>query len=347
MNALFESLTGYRLLHPALLALGLLVPLALLLRWRRGSPAIAFAPAAFLRTAQPFAASGVDGKHALLPRSWRVRLRGLPTVLHVIGLFVALIALARPVERTRLPFESEGIDIVLCLDVSSSMAARDLDPERTRLDVAKAAARLFVQGRPNDRIGLVTFARYPDLRCPPTLDHAAFGRILTDLDMVGSDSQEDATGIGAALARAAQVLSNGRAASRVAVLLTDGEENVATVQTPDEIAPLHAGQLCRELGVRAYAIAAGVGERAADGTLQAIDTTALERAATISGGRFFAARDASAVAEVYGEIDRLERAALAEPRYRVEERFLPFLATALGLVVLARALRHLFFATLP
>lgn len=348
MNALFESLTGLSLLSPSLLAFALAVPIALGLRGWYGAPAVRFAPGGFVRRAHAFV-PGADPTPdpAPLPRSWRVLLLPLPVLLHVLGVLLAVIALARPVQRTLLPFRSEGIDIVLCLDVSSSMAANDLDEESTRLAVAKAAATRFIAGRKSDRIGLVTFARYPDLRCPPTLDHEALAAILAGIDMVTSDSQEDATGIGAALARAAQVLAHDSAKSKVVVLLTDGEENVATAQSPDEIAPLHAAQLCRELGVRAYAIAAGIGDRAPTGEWTPIDTRALERAASTTGGRFFAARDASAVASVYAEIDGLEQQAAAQPRYRVEERFAAFLGAALGLIVLAWLLRASVLRVLP
>src|SRR5262249_8723088 len=153
---------------------------------------------------------------------------------------------ARPVERTQIPHQHPGIDILLCLDLSSSMAATDLDPQQDRLQVAKAAARRFVDARASDRIGLLCFARYPDLRCPLTLDHAALQQVVERVAMMPNDSPEDATGIGTALCRAAAVLRASQARAKVVILLTDGEENVATVQTPDEIAPLHAAQLCQQ-----------------------------------------------------------------------------------------------------
>ena len=91
-----------------------------------------------------------------------------------------MLALARPMQRVQMPLETEGIDILLCLDISSSMTANDLDPQLTRLDLAKAAAVEFINGRPNDRIGLIRFARYPDLLCPPTLDHGALEDFIRD-----------------------------------------------------------------------------------------------------------------------------------------------------------------------
>jgi len=368
MNALFESLTGLVLLDPWLLLLMLLVPVALWLRRLQGAPAVRFAPGAFLRrgaglgtrTANDSTKGSLatdagrrdDGKEFSrdLPRSWRVRLLPLPRVLQVAGLVLAVLALARPVYRTQLPLETEGIDILLCLDTSSSMTANDMDRRHTRLDVAKSAAARFVEGRPHDRIGLICFARYADVRCPLTLDHEALARFLTQVTAVTSDGPEDATGIGAAVARAAQVLGGAKtASSRVVILLTDGEENVATEQTPEEIAPVHAAQLCEELDVRVYTIAAGIGnrDRSGGGGWVPLDTSQVEHLAARTGGRFFEARDAGAVTGVYEYIDALEKVVLEEPRYKVEERFLPFLIVAVGLLLLSRLLRSTVLEVLP
>jgi Ca-activated chloride channel family protein len=329
----FESATGLRLLDPGFLWLALLAPLACCLRLARGQPALRFAPGRFLR--------------APLPATWRTRLRLLVGALEVLGLLLLVLALARPVMRSPLPHTFEGIDIVLCLDTSSSMRHKDLDPARSRLEVARHAAAQFVAGRPNDRIGLVGFARYPDLRCPLTLDHEALGQVLAETALVESDGPEDATGIGAAVARAAQVLQGGSASSKVVVLLTDGEENVATAQAADEIAPLHAAQLCAALGIRVYAIAAGAGSPGRGGEPRAIDTSQIRRLAAQTGGRFFEARDAGAVAGVYDAIHDLEKAALDELRYRIEERFLPFVAAALLLLLLGHLLPGTLLPVVP
>ncbi|MBW2415608.1 MAG: VWA domain-containing protein [Deltaproteobacteria bacterium] len=318
--------------NPWWLLLALFVPLALWLRWRRGGPTVLFAPGAFL---------------ARLPVGWRVRLLPLPWLLLVAGLLLTVVALARPVQDVPLPHETEGIDIMLCLDTSSSMTSSDMDPQRTRLDVARDAAARFVAGRPNDRIGLVCFARFPDLRCPPTPDHDALRNFLAAVAPVAGDGPEDATGIGTAVARAAQVLRSSPAKSRVVILLTDGEENIATAEKPEEIAPVHAGQLCRELGVKVYAIAAGLGSRNPSGDWVEIDTSQVRRLAATAGGRFFEARDAGAVAGVYAEIDELERVAFREPRTTVEEKFLPFLAAAVVLLLASRILQSTLLAVMP
>jgi Ca-activated chloride channel family protein len=299
------------LLAPGLVFLLLLVPAAILWRRRRGMPSVLFAP-------------GADG----LPRSWRVRLLFLPRLVQVAGLVLVAVALARPARQVAIPQVNEGIDIMLCLDTSSSMKANDLDPRRTRLDVAKSAAATFVTGRPDDRIGLVSFARYPDLLCPPTRDHEALLAFLAALEQVEGDGPEDATGIGTAVARAAQVLGAGGTRSKVVILLTDGEENVATADKPKEIAPLHAGQLCARLGVRVYAIAAGSGPR--DPQVQALTGR--------TGGRYFEARDAGAVAQVYAGIGALEKAAIEDPRLETVEGFMPFLAGAIVLLLCGRLL---------
>jgi Ca-activated chloride channel family protein len=330
--------SGLELLHPGWLLLGLLVPVAMILRRRRGEPALRFAPLALTRP---------DPGTPPLPRSWRQRLVRLPSILGVLGLLLVAVAIARPVERVTLPRTIEGLDILLCIDTSSSMAANDLHPKRTRLDLAKGAAASFVEGRTEDRIGLVRFARFPDLRCPLTLDHGALREVLADVELVEREGPEDATGIGTAVAHAARILKDGEEGSRVVVLLTDGEENVATEDTPDEIAPLHAAQLCRELGVRVYVIVAGRGEPTAEGGWVALDTSQVEDLAERTGGRFFEARDAGTVAAVYAEIDALERGAIPKPRYRLEERFAPFLLAALLALALSRFLATTWLAVLP
>ena len=342
MSALLESLTGLAFLDPWMLLLVLLLPLSLWLRRMKGAPAVRFGPGAFLQSGNPLSAG-----HLELPGSWRVRLLPLPRVLRILGLLLVVLALARPVHREALPFETEGIDILLCLDVSSSMTANDMDQRRTRLDVAKDAAAQFITGRSSDRIGLICFAGFPDLYCPPTLDHDALKAILSEVATVISDSPEDATGIGTAVARAAQVLSHSEAKSRVAILLTDGAENVATARTPDEIAPVHAAQLCEELDVRVYTIVAGIGNPDTSGTWIELDTSQVEHLAQKTGGRFFEARDAGAVAGVYAYIDALEKVELEEPRFKVDERFLPFLIAALVLLLSSRGLESTVLEVLP
>ncbi len=334
MSALFQSLTGLTFAHPWMLSLALLIPIGLLARRLQGRPRVRFAPSALI-------------ERRTLPITWRALLLPLPRLLQVAGLLLVVIALARPVLRQPLPLQSKGIDIFLCLDISSSMNADDMDRQRTRLEVARDSARKFIAARPNDRIGLIRFAGFPDLLCPLTLDHVALDSFLTALEMVEPDGPEDLTGIGTAVASAAQVLSGSEAKSKVVILFTDGEENVATDATPDEIGPLRAAQLCRRLGIRVYSIVAGIGRRTPKGEWIELDSRQVQRLAELTGGRFYRARDANAVAEVYDEINRLERVEFEDPRFKVMERFLPFLVGALGLILLSRLLQCTVLEVMP
>lgn len=290
-----------------------LVPLSIWWRGRRAAPAVAFAPAPL-----------VDGLS-----SWRSRLIWVPAVLEAAGLVLLVVALARPVRAERVPEPVEGIDILLALDVSSSMSAQDMDARRTRLDVARDAAARFVAARADDRIGIVRFARFPDLVCPPTLDHGALATFLEGTATVESDGEEDATAIGAAVAKAVQVLDTA-SRSRVVILLTDGDENVAVSGGADEIAPLHAAQLAERMGVRVHTIVAGPDAHTTAGEVRRLS----ER----TGGRFFSAKDAGALDGVYAEIDGLERLSTARFREVLRDRFLPWLLAGLVLVLAGRVL---------
>jgi Ca-activated chloride channel family protein len=329
---------GWRFEQPAwFLLVLLLVALAWIVRRRR--PAVAFAGAPLLRGGPP----GLPP----MPKSLRQRLAGLPWLFEVLAMAAIVAALARPVQRLPLPPERQGIDVLLCLDTSSSMAATDLGDGRTRHAVAIEVAAAFVAQRRDDRTGFLTFARYADLRCPPTLDHETAAELLRGVAMVGKESPEDATGIGGALALAATVLGRSQSPTKVIVLLTDGEENVATSATPAEIAPLHAGQLCAQFGIRVHGIVVGQGNQKPDGRYVPLDTTAVRQVAETTGGRFFVARDATALAQVYRDIDALEKVAFAEPRVLVREWFPAFGGLAVLLLAAGGLGRRRFVEVLP
>lgn len=308
----------------------LVFAVAALWLWRRGArPAVRLAAGPLLRG---------DPGAPPLPATWRQRLAALPWWCDAGGALCLVAALARPVELTAAPPTRLGRDVLLCFDRSSSMAATDLDPERTRLAVGKQLAAEFVAARRDDRIGFVTFARYADLGCPPTLDHEAVAELLAGVALVEREGPEDATAIGAAVAAAAAVLQRSPASGKVIVLLTDGEENVATAGAVDQIAPLHAAQWCRELGVRVHTVALGRGSQKPDGRFVALDTTAVRELAQVTGGRFFTAADAAALRAVYAAIDALEPQRFAEPRVRVAEWFLVPLCGGLVLLAVGHAL---------
>jgi Ca-activated chloride channel homolog len=315
----------------ALLGLALLPLLILGWWWRRGAaPALLFGPSALLRE------GGVTSRR----RS--AVLRALPRALQLLGILAAVVALARPAEPLLLPRQNRGVEILLGFDVSSSMGRNLSAAGQSRLEVARSAAKKFIAGRPDDRIGLLAFARYPDLLCPPTRDHEALGRFLDDLKPREADDAEDATGMGAALARALKSfgpLEEG-AGSRVVILLGDGEENVASEQTPEEIAPLHAAQYAREQGVRTHVISVDTGEDLGD-------RSRLQTLATRTGGRFFRAAEAADLPRIYALIDELETLPQEEPRYRFEDRFVVFLLGGVLLWLSGRALEEFGGGTLP
>ncbi len=265
--------------------------------------------------------------------SWRTRLLFLPRLLRVVAAAAMVLALSRPVERVALAVEREGVDIVLAVDVSSSMARQDLERGADRLEVAKAAARRFVAGRPADRIGLIRFARFCDVVCPTTLDHEALDELLAELSRVEHEGPEDQTGIGGAVARAVQILRGGALAEQatsdaVVILVTDGEENVATAAAPQAIGPLQAAQLAAHHGVSVHVITVGGDD---------LDTSQVEALAERTGGTFHRARRAATVAEIYAAIAELERAPAPEPRFAVEDRLLPWLLLSLLALLLAEA----------
>lgn len=312
---MIEALHFTRLREPAWL-LVLLLPVALFLFDRargRAQRVQALGPAFLLQS---------------LPKSWAWG-AWLATALHALGLAVLALAMARPVERVALPPEREGVEILLAVDRSSSMDARDLDPARDRLAVAIDAATQFVNARGQDRIGLIAFARYPDLLSPTSLDHDAVLGLLREVEMVERDGPEDLTGIGAAVARAAQVLATREAQSKIVVLLTDGQENVATPAEPGSLQPLEAAALCRAFGVRVYPIA-----------MASEDPESLRELAQATGGRAFAAQDARALEQVFASVDQLAKSPLAETRYEEQDRFLAWLALAVALLLSGLAVRR-------
>ena len=331
-NDIFESVTGLRLEDPWGLLLVLPLFAIVLLARRRQSASIRFAPPV-----------------GELPPSWRVRTRRLPGGLEVAALALLVVALARPVDRSPLPLETQGIDIVLAIDTSSSMKAVDMDPTRTRLEVAKSAAERFISRRPDDRIGLIRFARYPDVLAPATRDHVALGALLDEIERVAEDGPEDATAIGAAIAAGARALrgAGSGASGKVLILLTDGEENVATAEAPHEIGPRPAAQLCEAFGVRVYSVVAGRGRPGPRGQFEPLDLTQIQEVADRTGGALMEARDAAGMDAVYETIDRLEKVSHAEPRFEIEDRFLGVLFLGLALWLVGRALRATVWEVLP
>ena len=328
--------------------------------------ALAALPTFFL--AQSVAGRLVFSSLDLIPArasSWRTRLAWIPSVLLALAVLSTSIALAGPRRAdTRHRVERQGIAIMMVVDISSSMSALDLsegDQEKTRLDAVKSVFEDFVNGgedlpgRPDDAIGLVSFARYPDSRCPLTLDHENLTMIADSLQIV-TDRDEDGTAIGDGLGLAVERLKDSDAKSKIAILLTDGVNNAG------EETPIAAAELAKTQGVKVYTVGAGTNQprarvRATDPfTGQSIltsmpvqiDEDTLEEIANRTGGHYFRATDAKALRRIYHQIDQLERTKIVEDRQpRYHEYYVEFMAAGLLLFCVAGLTRQTAFRRLP
>jgi Ca-activated chloride channel family protein len=315
-----------RFQYPWVLLLLLLAPgLAFLRAWRRRRPSLSFSDGAAL---------------ARLPATWAVRAHRFLPVVFGLGFACLVVALARP--RTGLEeslVRAEVRDIVLLVDVSTSMRAEDLSAAGRRLDRLEAAKEVigrFIKGRRDDRIALVAFSALPYTVSPLTLDH---GWLVKQLSRLETGMIEDGTAIGDGIASAVNRLRESRAASKVVVLLTDGFSNRG-VLTPES-----AARAARALGIRVYTVGAGGSGpvrapiRDAAGEVRyvlqesGIDEAGLAAIADTTGGRYFRAADFAALEDVYARIDKMEKTRIDVRDYtRYEERFAPF--AILGLVFL-------------
>ena len=284
-----------------------------------------------------------------LDKTMRVRLRHLPFVLRVLAVGLLVVVLARPQKfDAETKRKVEGVDIILCMDMSTSMLAEDLKPNR--VEAAKKVAQEFVQGRTTDRIGIVPFQAVSWTQCPLTTDISVVVNIIGDLR---SGMVEDGTAIGMALATSLNRLRESEAKSKVVVLLTDGQNNRG------ELDPVTAGQAAQALGIRVYTIGVGTrgyapypietvfGKRYQNVPVT-IDEDMLKEIATLTGGKYFRATDEKILRQVYQEIDKLERTKIDVEEYRrVAEVFSPYLLGALALLALELMLALWGFRKLP
>ncbi|GET23382.1 MULTISPECIES: vWA domain-containing protein [Prolixibacter] len=283
------------------------------------------------------------------PRTWKHYLRHLLFVLKLGVLSLLIMALARPQSTSSWEnATTEGIDIVMALDISSSMLARDFQPDR--LDAAKNIAIQFISGRPYDRIGLVVFAGESFTQCPLTTDHAVLINLFKDIH---TGMIEDGTAIGEGLATAVARLKDSKAKSKVVILLTDGENNRG------EIAPVTAAEIAKTFGVRVYTIGIGsIGTapypvQTPFGTQMRqmqvkIDEPMLKQIASITGGEYFRATDNAKLKEIYKEIDKLEKSKIDVKQFsRKTEEFERFALPALLLTLLLVFLKNTIFRNIP
>lgn len=239
---------------------------------------------------------------SLLPAvraSWRVRLRPLLVLLRVLAAALLVVALARPqVSHAAFETVTRGIDIVLAIDTSSSMGGSDFGG-RSKMDVTKQVVADFLAGVKDHRIGVVVFSGEALVLSPLTLDHAAAAKLVTPLKE--GRLLRDGTAIGTGLATSINVLRESEAPSRVIVLLTDGENNSGQIQ------PLDAANMARLLGIRVYTIGAIPLSDVRPGGALPVDEQLMRRVAEMNGGRYYRVTDATAMAEVYREIEQLEK----------------------------------------
>ena len=281
------------------------------------------------------------------PVSWRVRLMGVPMALRCIAFILIVIALARPQTRNAWNEKTvEGIDIMLAMDVSTSMLAEDLKPNR--IEAAKAVAGEFIADRPNDNIGLTIFAGEAFTQCPMTVDHASLQNLLngTRTDIAAQGLISDGTAIGMGLANAVSRLKNSKSKSKVVILLTDGSNNMG------DISPMTAAQIAKSLGIRVYTIGVGTTGVApypmpVAGGVQyvnmpvEIDTKTLEGIAATSEGNFYRATNNKELVQIYKDIDKLEKTRQNVKKFSKRyEAYQPF-AIAAALILLLEVLLRL------
>ena len=322
--------------NPKLLWLLLMVPLTIvwyILRHKKQEASMQF--------------SDTNG-FAKLPKTWKAYLRHLLFALKMAALALLIVALARPQSSsTNSTSNIEGIDIVMAMDVSGSMLARDLKPDR--LTAAKNVASDFVKGRPGDRMGLVIFSGETFTQVPLTTDHGVMLNMLAEMK---NGLIDDGTAIGDGLATAISRLKDSEAISKVVILLTDGLNNAGSVD------PYTAAEIAKLYGIRVYTI--GVGSYGtAPYPVQTpfgiqiqqmkveIDEKLLTTIANQTGGKYFRATSNQKLDEVYQEIDKLERSKIEVTEFRrLHEEFYPLVAWALALLLLEFLLRKTIFRTL-
>jgi Ca-activated chloride channel family protein len=282
-------------------------------------------------------------------KSTLAKLRPLLFILKMLALVLLTIAMARPrtVDVTTKVKKTEGIDIIMAVDISSSMLARDLEPNR--LEALKKVAINFIEGRPNDRIGLVIYAGESYTKTPLTTDKSIIFNAINDLEY--SQNIEGGTAIGMGLATSVNKLKDSKAESKVIILLTDGENNAGFID------PKTATQLATEYDIKTYTIGVGSNGMAlspvgikANGQFEyrnrevKIDEALLKIIAESNGGKYFRATDNQKFEAIYEEIDALEKTEIEEFKfYNYDEKYRIFLILAGGLLLIEFLLKHTLF----
>ena len=288
------------------------------------------------------------------PVSWKVRLMPLQLLLRMLAFVMIVLVLARPQTQNSWKNRTiEGIDIMLAMDVSTSMLAEDLKPNR--LDAAKQVAAEFISGRPDDNIGLTIFAGESFTQCPMTIDHSSLLNLLQNVrtDIAQRGLIEDGTAIGMGLANAVSRLKDSKAKSKVVILLTDGSNNRG------DISPLTAAEIAKSLGIRVYTIGVGTNKVAPYPMVVAggvqyvnipveIDSETLRSIAQATDGDFYRATNNRELKNIYKEIDQLEKSKLSVTQFSKRyEAFQPFAIVAIIALLLEILLRVTIFRRIP
>jgi Ca-activated chloride channel family protein len=282
-------------------------------------------------------------------KGWRHYFEHVPFILRTLAIALLIVAIARPRSSDEFSkFDTEGIDIIFALDISTSMLARDFKPDR--IEAAKDIAIQFIAQRPHDRMGIVIFAGESFTQCPLTTDRATLINLMKE---VTTGWIEDGTAIGNGLATAIARIKDSDAKSRVIILLTDGVNNMG------EIAPLMAAEMAKTYGIRVYTV--GIGTR---GTAPypfmtergiiiqqmpvEIDEDLCRQISEITGGRYFRATDNTKLIEIYNEIDKMEKAKVTVDSLSIyKEEFMPIALAALALFLLELLLRLVVLKRIP
>lgn len=275
-------------------------------------------------------------------KGYKANLVHAPFALRMIALSLLIVALARPQSSSSWQdVKTEGIDIVIAMDISGSMLAQDFEPDR--LEASKDVAQEFIRNRPNDRIGLVVYSGESFTQCPLTTDH---DKLINLFDELKNGMIKDGTAIGMGLANAVNRLKQSDAKSKVVILLTDGENNVGSIP------PLTAAEIAATFGVKVYTIGVGTkgkapmpvsdvfGRRRYQMMEVNIDEETLMEIADLTGGQYFRATDNASLAEIYAEIDQMEKTVIEETQYEKKyEEFFPLALLALGVLFAELILR--------
>jgi Ca-activated chloride channel family protein len=288
------------------------------------------------------------------PKSWRIRLIHLPFLLRCITFVLIIIILARPQTHNSWDNKSvDGIDIMLAMDVSTSMLAEDLKPNR--IEAAKDVAAEFISGRPNDNIGLTIFAGEAFTQCPMTTDHSSLLNLLQNVrtDIAARGLIQDGTAVGMGLANAVSRLKDSKAKSKVVILLTDGSNNMG------DLSPMTAAQIAKSLGIRVYTIGVGTNRVApypmpVAGGVQyvnipvEIDTKTLSDIAATTEGNFYRATNNRQLKQIYRDIDQLEKTKMNVKKFSKRyEAFQPFAILAIISLLLEILLRTTVLRRIP